>query len=1280
MRKLVAFLITGLLINTCFSQQDITLKNIIPPSPEASAFIKQGKYQVGTYTGRPDISIPVFEISTNSLSVPISLSYDASGVRVNDMATWVGMNWSLNAGGMVSQVVVGEPDRMNTSIYDVAPRASEIVNNTTYFNYFRSLVENDLYPSNPDAEPDKFYYSLPNGKSGSFVLDRNRNVLQIPKTSLKISIIGSLNGFIITDESGTVYVFSIPENTESFIYHASGHFPDAKNNPFTSTNRNQKTAYYLSEIISSDGNDHIYFTYENETTSSNDDGYTETWGNKYPGYPEPQFPVSNYHGYRWNGVTRVILIPRLKTINFSNGKVEFTRIAGRLDDQITASRLDEISIFQKTGASTYTKLKSFKFAHGYYYSSDSFSPNSGFPQNSNTVNNRYRLRLDSIKLKDAAGSPVSNYSFSYNSMNLPPKTSCAQDWYGYYNGASANTTLVSTTTVYDQGVVPVTIGGADRSSNETYMKAGILEKITYPTGGYTVFDLESHKLHREYSWVGVYASAYAQGNTSTNLTVQTISVPAIPQYQQGSGSVSVTIGPTTNAPQPFVKIKNMTTGVEQTFTNPYTGQFYSFTQSYEFQAGVTYQLTASSYENQSNAMANISISFKKSIYDPHLEVVGGLRIKSVKNYSSNNALSFEESYKYGLNENGSGVLVAGTSPVGYSYGRRWMIWAISGCRSPGDYYQTFTAGPLFDQCLAMGSPVVYTDVTKYYGTSSDNTGKTVFHYGGESQQWVESMPLPSTNLLANNQGIIIINDAWKRGKLLKQSEYKKNPNGSSPLYTLVQQVENIYNKITTDTTYGLFAQAIFDRLIIHNECPYQRDFLDYNWAEYPVRTGYVQLAQTVTKAYPSGSSDFVQTVVDHLYDNTRKDIEIKTTTTNSKGQVLEAERKFPFNKSQLITAITPAESTALDDMVTKNMLFAVEEITRNNSTQTGLKKTSFEYTTGSTIAPVNVKYQVGANPLETRLQFTKYDASGNLVEQRKSNDVITSYLWGYGGTVPVVQVVGADYLTISGMISPSVLSDINPDPATLRSQLNSIRTGLANAQVTTYTYIPVIGLSSVTDPNNRTSYHEYDAFSRLSLIRDQDNNIVKKICYNYAGQPEDCGFTIFSSVQKTGVFTRNNCPYGYAGTSVTYTVPSGTYTSIVSQGAADQLAQNDVDANGQAYANNSANGACNQLCSFTMRSGYNATYNNISKSGGTVTFNLAFYPASGTMYMYGTYNVALITGGCGPSSTKTLTINSGGRTFYVTIYASGDVDVQVTGGSDVPQYNTVSLSGSYTIP
>jgi len=55
-------------------------------------------------------------------------------------------------------------------------------------------------------------------------------------------------------------------------------------------------------------------------------------------------------------------------------------------------------------------------------------------------------------------------------------------------------------------------------------------------------------------------------------------------------------------------------------------------------------------------------------------------------------------------------------------------------------------------------------------------------------------------------------------------------------------------------------------------------------------------------------------------------------------------------------------------------------------------------------------------------------------------------------------------------------------------------------------------------------------------------------------------------------FTKNNCPAGFTGSTVIYTVPAGKYGSDISQADADAQAQNDVRPNGQSYA--SAFGSC----------------------------------------------------------------------------------------------------------
>lgn len=66
--------------------------------------------------------------------------------------------------------------------------------------------------------------------------------------------------------------------------------------------------------------------------------------------------------------------------------------------------------------------------------------------------------------------------------------------------------------------------------------------------------------------------------------------------------------------------------------------------------------------------------------------------------------------------------------------------------------------------------------------------------------------------------------------------------------------------------------------------------------------------------------------------------------------------------------------------------------------------------------------------------------------------------------------------------------------------------------------------------------------------------------------------TIFKNVAQSKSFTRNNCTGGATGSAVVYAVPAGKYTSTVSQAAADQLAIDDVNNNGQNYAN--LNGTC----------------------------------------------------------------------------------------------------------
>lgn len=81
-----------------------------PTSPEAQAFTKYGNTPVNMYTGTPNIQIPIYTHQGRELNLPISLTYDASGVKVEQLATNVGLGWNLNVGGRITRITNGMPD------------------------------------------------------------------------------------------------------------------------------------------------------------------------------------------------------------------------------------------------------------------------------------------------------------------------------------------------------------------------------------------------------------------------------------------------------------------------------------------------------------------------------------------------------------------------------------------------------------------------------------------------------------------------------------------------------------------------------------------------------------------------------------------------------------------------------------------------------------------------------------------------------------------------------------------------------------------------------------------------------------------------------------------------------------------------------------------------------------------------------------------------------------------------------------------------------------------
>jgi len=461
-----ALVVISSLLCKAQSPNGTKIPQVIPPSPDVAALGKYGSIPVGLSTGVPDISIPIYTIKQGSLQLPISLSYHASGIKVSEVASWVGLGWVLNAGGVVSRSVVEKADNVS-GFWTNAVKSHSQINWANDFYYLKGVADGGA-----DYESDFYFYNF-NGHSGKFVYRQNQGNTSpylIPDAPIKI--VYTSPGFNITDETGTLYKF-------------------ASNEFMTVDGIVVESSYHLTEIVSADGIDHIYFSYtsDNNYTEFNP-SFTETVGQTYT--PNTTTPAIDGYSVASGmvGAGRDITSLRLTEINFSNGKVVFSVDNTRLD--LPPKRLGEIMIYIKNPDGTFPPLPQKSFALGEDY----------FVAPTGSGKDQYRLKLSSVTEKDAAGVAVSGYKFKYEeTVKLPHRTSLAQDWWGYYNGKTGNTSLIATE-IESVNFVPYPIGNADRNPNAATMQAGMLRSVTYPTGGYTEFDYEPH---------------YYEGGTTTTL-------------------------------------------------------------------------------------------------------------------------------------------------------------------------------------------------------------------------------------------------------------------------------------------------------------------------------------------------------------------------------------------------------------------------------------------------------------------------------------------------------------------------------------------------------------------------------------------------------------------------------------------------------------------------------------------------------------------------------------------------------------------------------------------
>lgn len=1152
MKKNAAYFINGcLLLLTYFTvySQNPTISSSFPkfatPSPTVSGLMKFEEIPVNNYTGVPDISIPLFSVQTRSqdIALNLSLNYHPASIAANEIAAYAGLGWNLFAGGSISRTVRGFPDEIckgedpkrygmycPNNIYKEIIKYRDIVGNinTQDFDFVQQYIWEAVEKSMYDTEHDLYQYNFM-GYSGRFYIEKIGIAYDVKKLDNNNAIEIDYNGtyFTVTDDKGYKYIFDVTEkttiNTTTNINYFGGGFPGGINGDGV-TNLEYVSAYHLSRIEDNitygDANILASFNYystifpeivedisesKNELVKPNYEDLKLIFNNSgcfNPVFPslEPELVVNIQNRTTATKKLESIIIPNKAIIQFIMAK-------DRMDSTFKITKPTEYRL-QKILINDWNSnlVKKYELFHSY----------------SEVKEKNVRMMLDRVTEND-----TQSYLLSYatSPAQNPYSTNIGVDYWGFFNLRPSNRN-----------------GGIYREASSAMCITDVLTGMTLPTGGTIDYEFEAN----QYSYVGEirledfsenpdrFLEAYETVNLSKRMEKQHINHPFLKITDPQFVSFSVNRDPNNLWENIswlvyLCNISEYNTGPGQVIVSSNECPNYC-SYEVELQPNWYYSYVEVMHPDAYTTPLNYTVTARYLIQNPDTYnrkylIGGGVRIKSISH------LGGKKSYNYDFhNEKGrSSGSLAYPKPI-FVTGKtvRHNVRARDCTAIPVEFlsqpiaYKTTTSFDNLKGINTQGAYVGYQNVsvsqTGYIpGNAEVNTvevknGKVEYVYTSpidvpltEYTINYESKPNPSYNI--PNTFLAPVNRDYKRG-ILKNEKYRDVNDKllSEVIYDYKIDQDSIVTGIRPRNDNECPLGKIYGSYIAYMTnlagCTTTQTNVCYNCgtpSAYLSSTdvkevfGWVKLKSKITKNY--------------FYDkdNTQNILDVKETYDyNTDNKKVKYYSKETYKGNLLLSEKLEERYTYLfnDDVSARNDISKILTVTSTyNGKQISYQKINYSPSLSvhqnQSYLPAVIEAAKGEQAPDNKLRFNRYDIFGSPVEVQRENGTPVVYLYDCNSRNLIAMIENATYAEVENILGAS---DILGYCEASIANNNDIRGQLNNARITTYTYIPLIGISSITDPRGQKTTYSYDDFGRLIQVKDHNGNILSENVYKYSTQ------------------------------------------------------------------------------------------------------------------------------------------------------------------------------------